>query len=81
MKVLIVNPTGSQKLEALLDKDSGVIEFANGEISHVLHEKNMYKTIFVVKDEPKPKPVEKAETLIEQSAPIAEKPNKRKSSK
>jgi hypothetical protein len=53
VKVIVINATGSQKLEALLDKTSGVIEFKDGEISHVLHEKNMNKTILACKeDEP-----------------------------
>jgi hypothetical protein len=78
MKIIVTNATGSQKQEALLDKDSGVIEFNDGEISHVLHEKNMSKTIFVVKDAKKEiiEPV-KAPSLP-QSAPVIKSKTKRK---
>jgi hypothetical protein len=77
MKVLVISPTGSSKLEALLDKDSGIIEYKTGEVSHIAFEKNMGKAVFVVKDEPKEKLVE--DTSTEQSKPVTPKANKRKS--
>lgn len=77
MKIIVTNATRSQKLEALLDKDSGVIEFKDGEISHVLHEKSMNKTIFVVKEAKKEEsPV--VDTSAKQSTPSIKKENKRK---
>lgn len=74
MKVIITNATGSQKHEALLDKDSGVIEYKDGDISHVLFEKQMNKTIQVMKDAPKIEP--KPEASEEQSKPLVKKKTK-----
>lgn len=74
MKVTITNATGSQKQEALLDKDSGVIEYPNGEISHVLYEKQFNKSIFVVKEQ-------KAEKLPEveaKEAPVSVEQSKKR---
>jgi hypothetical protein len=56
MKVIVTSVTGSSVREALLDKDSGVLEFKDGEISHVLYEKQLNKSIHVVKDAPKESP-------------------------
>jgi hypothetical protein len=88
MKVTITNVTGSQKEEALLDKDSGVIEFKSGEISHVFYEKQLNKSIFVVKEAKKeePKPLEVKQEVEEvkvssanQSEPRQEKKTSKKS--
>jgi hypothetical protein len=75
MKVIVTNVTGSSVREALLDKDSGVLEFKDGEISHVLYEKQMNKSIHVVKDAPKvePRPEEPAPASEEQSKPVKAK--------
>lgn len=88
MKVYIQNATGSQKAEAMLDKDSGVIEFKNGEISHVLFEKQSGKTIFayeegvhcklVKKEEPK---VEAKEEVKEEASPEQSKEGNKKKTK
>lgn len=68
MKVKITSATGSSCIEALLDKDSGVIEFASGEISHILYEKSYGKKIEVVKDAKKEAPKEEVKaTPAEQS--------------
>lgn len=64
MKVHVTSPTGISR-EGLIDKDSGVIEFADGEITHVLFEKQMQRTIFVVKEAKKEAP--KAEPTPEAS--------------
>lgn len=48
MKVFISNVTGSSKKEAMLDKDSGVIEFSCGTISHTLFELQKGNTIEVL---------------------------------
>lgn len=72
MKVIITSVTGANKQEALLDKDSGIIEYKNGEISHVLYEKQFNKSIFVVKDAPKEEP-KKVEASEEQSKPVGKK--------
>lgn len=83
MKVIVTNVTGSQKQEGLLDKDSGVIEYTTGEITHVLYEKQMNKTIFVVKEakreEVKPQAEEVKAPSTEQSEPRQEKKTKKKS--
>lgn len=77
MKVIITNATGSQHEEALLDKDSGVIEFKSGEISHVLFEKQFNKRIFVVNEKVEAKD-EKIEASPEQSEPVQTKKPRRK---
>ena len=86
MKIFIQNVTGSQKVEAMLDKDSGVIEYASGEISHVLFEKQAGKTIHVYQNghhckllgKEAVKPVSEGPST-EQSEPRREKKYKAKS--
>lgn len=80
MKVIITNATGSGPVEAMLDKDSGIIEYKTGEISHVLHEKSYNKIIFVVKDAPKKGDPDliKPETSLEQGESVKAKNQKAK---
>lgn len=55
MNIIIVNATGSQKVRGHLH-GSGMIELEDGEITHVLHEKQFGKSIskeVVVKLAPK----------------------------
>lgn len=47
MKVFIQNTTKSQRVAAILDKDSGVITYPDGVVSHILFEKQMQKEIYV----------------------------------
>lgn len=47
MKIIVRNATGSQELKATLHVQSGVIQFEDGEISHVSNEKQLNKTIRV----------------------------------
>lgn len=68
MKVIIKTPTGIGR-EALIDKDSGVLEYQDGEISHVLFEKQMQRTIHVLKDAPKK---EEVKEQAKEEAPSAE---------
>lgn len=76
MKITVTSATGIS-CEALLDKDSGVIEFKDGEISHVLFEKQFNKKIMVLKDAPKEEP-ESSVPSAEQSEPRPAKKTKRK---
>lgn len=76
MKVIVTSATGAIKEEALLNKESGVLEFESGEISHILYEKNLNKTIFAVKEEKK-KEVEPVVTTTEQSTMSNKKAKKR----
>ncbi len=80
MKVIIANATGSQVEEALIDKDSGVIEFKSGDISHVLYEKQLGKTIKVYVE---PRKEEIKEEVKEASAasPEQSKEGKKKKTK
>jgi hypothetical protein len=61
MKVTITSSTGSSVGEALLDKDSGVLEYTKGElkgeISHIHYEKSMGRVIRVVVEAKAPKEV------------------------
>jgi hypothetical protein len=77
MKVIVTNVTGSQKEEALLDKDSGVLEFKSGEISHVFYEKTMNKSIYVVK-EAKREEVKQEAPKVEQSSEVQSEPRQEK---
>lgn len=52
MKVIVSTMSGIKK-EALLDKDSGVIEYPGGEITHILYEKQLGKIISIQKDAPR----------------------------
>lgn len=67
-KILISNVTGSQKEVATLHVTSGIVEFKDGSISHLLFEKQMQKTIVEyhepAKEEVKPKA---DESSVEQS--------------
>lgn len=80
MKVLITSATGSSCLEALLDKDSGIVEFANGEISHVLYEKNFGKKIVIVKDAKK-EPVKTEENTSTPTGQSKARPEKKTKTK
>lgn len=75
MKVLITNVTGSQKNHAVLHVSSGVIELEGGEISHIIFEKHMNKTIVEYK-EPRPEPVK--EEVKESSSEQSKEPKKKK---
>jgi hypothetical protein len=62
MKVIVYSVTGNA-FEAELCKESGVIEYANGEISHVVYEKSMHKRIEAIKEIKKEDPKEEAPSL------------------
>lgn len=75
MKVIVTSQTGRES-HALIDKDSGVIEYKDGEISHIFFEKTMGMSIRVLKDV-------KEETLFPQASikQSAERPAKKTKSK
>lgn len=77
MKVHVTSPTNISR-EGLLDKDSGVIEFPCGEITHVLFEKQMQKTITVVKEAKKETP---KEVVAPEASPEQSKEGKKKKTK
>lgn len=81
MKIIITNVTGSQKEEALLDKDSGVIEFKDGRISHVSHELSKNKEIFVMKEVKKEEVKEVVKASSEVQSAAIEKPKTKRNSK
>lgn len=81
MKVTVKNVTGSQNEEALLDKDSGVLEFKDGRISHVLFELNFQKQIFVMKDAKKEEVKEEAKAPSEVQSEATVKPKIKRNSK
>jgi hypothetical protein len=76
MKIIITSATGI-KQEVLLHKESGIIEFPNGELSHVLFEKQFGKSITILK-EVKPEVLMPDSSSVEQSEPRLEKKNKKK---
>lgn len=71
MEIIIQNVTGSQNQAAKL-LDSGVVIYDDGQISHILFEKQMNKQVFV-------RPEKKASETQSESRPV--KKNKRKSAK
>lgn len=79
MKVVVTSGTG-RGFEAMLDKDSGVIEYKNGEISHIVHEKMMGKIVTIMKDAPKEEPEQEEHKPVseEQSAPVKKAKSKSK---
>lgn len=81
MKVTVKNVTGSQNEEALLDKDSGVLEFKDGRISHVLFELNFSKQIHVVKEVKKEEVKEEIKTPSEVQSAVSKKAETKRKSK
>lgn len=81
MEVTVTNTTGSQNEEALLDKDSGVLEFKDGRISHVLFELNFNKQIYVVKEVKKEEVKEVVETPSEVQSTVSKKAETKRKSK
>lgn len=78
MKITVTNSTGSACEEALLDKDSGVIEYKDGRISHVLFELGFNKTIKVFNE---PKKVEPKEEVVTEPKEFKATPSSEQSKK
>jgi hypothetical protein len=66
MKIYIENVTGSQKTEAVLDKNSGVVTFPCGEVSHILFEKQSGKKIQAYKEGVHGEVIKKEESVKEE---------------
>lgn len=76
MKVIVTTATGREE-EALLDKDSGVLEFKDGEISHILFEKQFNKKIMVYVEPKK----EEVKTKAPEASPEQSKAGVKKKTK
>jgi hypothetical protein len=75
MRVIVTNATGSQKREASLSKEGGVVTFDCGEVSHLQFLLSLNHSIKVKKDE---EPEKVAEKEVAQSAPSSEQSKKGK---
>lgn len=76
MKVIVINATGSQHLKAVLHVTSGVLEFEDGSISHVMAEKGLNKTIEKEKEIKKEEKIEVSS--VKQSEPRPKPKSKQK---